>query len=144
MPHTPARIARIVRLEVCMAELLGLHEAAQRCGVSDETIRRRIKAGQLPQALQSGVHGGWQIPIAALVGAGLSPRRSGAPARAADPDLRADLRDEAAAIRSQLAVIAIERDSLRMIVEAKNDLIASLERHISDLRSGRVESAEQQ
>lgn len=49
----------------------GISQAAEECGVSPNTIRRRIKNGSLPSAEQH--KGKWSIPITDLIAAGLNP-----------------------------------------------------------------------
>lgn len=49
-----------------------IQQAARECGVSVATIRRRIKDGSLPNAVQ-GARGAWTIPVTDLIAAGLNP-----------------------------------------------------------------------
>lgn len=49
-----------------------LAEAAQRCSVSRSTIKRRLSAGELPNAYKTG-NGQWRIPVTDLIGAGYDP-----------------------------------------------------------------------
>lgn len=119
-----------------MSEHLGLHQAAIRCGVSEETIRRRIKSGRLPRAVQNGPNGGWAIPIADLVSAGLSPQRSGlrvSNAAASGPCI--EDRAELIEVRARVKVLESERLSQQLVIDAKDHLITSLERHLADLRA---------
>lgn len=44
-------------------EMVGVEEVARRLGVSDETIRRRIRQGAFPGARQDQVPGGWRWMI---------------------------------------------------------------------------------
>lgn len=53
---------------------LGVEDAARACSVSDETIRRRLRAGRLPGARRDGgAVGAWRIPLADLIADGLTP-----------------------------------------------------------------------
>ena len=49
-----------------------LAEAAHRCSVSRSTIKRRLSAGELPNAYKTG-NGQWRIPVTDLIGAGYNP-----------------------------------------------------------------------
>lgn len=110
------RITATVREElVSTMANLGLHEAAVRCGVSDETIRRRLKRGALPNAV-SGTDG-WQIPIADLIAAGLSPKSP-------------------RAVQSEAATAVAHHDRLRAsasVEAAQREHIEILERTIATL-----------
>jgi hypothetical protein len=106
-----------------VTDTLRLHEAAVRCGVSDETIRRRLKAGQLPNAISSS--DGWEIPLMDLIRAGLEPRSP-----------RAVQAEQATTGRSHLGSSEAEallaaRDSQ---IETLERLVEAQERHINDLR----------
>jgi hypothetical protein len=54
---------------------LGVVDAAAWCGVSEDTIRRRLRDGRLPNSYR-GADGAWRIPVDALRNArfGASPR----------------------------------------------------------------------
>ena len=58
-----------------MGELLSIDQAALLCGVSRDTIRRRLRAGGFPGATKGTAHGGrerpWLIPGQDLVAAGM-------------------------------------------------------------------------
>lgn len=56
----------------------GVQQAARECGVSVATIRRRIKDGSLPNAVQ-GARGAWTIPVTDLIAAGLNPGKPSPP-----------------------------------------------------------------
>ena len=53
--------------------IVSVAEAAKLAGCSDDTIRRRLRAGRLPNAYQEGVGDGspWRIPVADLIEEGL-------------------------------------------------------------------------
>jgi hypothetical protein len=55
-----------------------IQQAARECGVSVATIRRRIKDGSLPNAVQ-GARGIWTIPVTDLIAAGLNPGQPSPP-----------------------------------------------------------------
>lgn len=60
-----------------MNDHLGVHEAAQACSVSVDTIKRRLRQGQFPKATRGAPTGhrlgSWLIPIEDLAAAGLKP-----------------------------------------------------------------------
>lgn len=79
-------------------------EATQLCGVSEATIRRRLRAG-MPGATRTAPapHGDWLIPLSALYAAGLDPDRTKIPAtgpQASAPD------------HGSIAELRAERDQL--------------------------------
>lgn len=49
-----------------------LAEAAERCSVSRSTLKRRLSAGEFPNAYKAS-SGQWRIPITDLIGAGYDP-----------------------------------------------------------------------
>ena len=55
-----------------------VQQAARECGVSPATIRRRLKNGSLPNAVQ-GARGAWTIPVTDLIAAGLNPGQPSPP-----------------------------------------------------------------
>lgn len=102
--------------------MLTVREAAAAAGVSADTIRRRLRAGQFPGAVLSDA---WRIPAGELVAAGLhlhapqGPQRGPAPASTADDELGA-LRAALAAVRADLAVARAqleERDRALRLAE---------------------------
>jgi hypothetical protein len=98
---------------------LTVQEATQLCGVSEATIRRRLRAGQLPGSARTAPapHGDWLIPLSALYAAGLDPDRTktNAPARPAS-----------LAAEDSLAELRAERDQLRSHNARLLDIIDSL------------------
>jgi hypothetical protein len=60
-----------------MPEFLGVVDAAAWCGVSEDSIRRRLKDGRLPGS-ERAADGAWRIPVEALraarFGSGPRPR----------------------------------------------------------------------
>lgn len=55
-----------------------VRQAAQECGVSDATIRRRLRHGSLPNA-ERDTTGAWSIPVEDLLDAGLTPGKPSPP-----------------------------------------------------------------
>ena len=106
---------------------LGLHEAASRCGVSENTIRRRHRSGRLPNTVVTET--GWAIPITDLIDDGLNPRSPAAVVEAkrrAHPELT-DL--------GPTEPYTLPERLLREQVAVLNRLIAVQTEHIKDLRS---------
>lgn len=62
-----------------------INRAAQECGVSSSTIKRRLREGKFPNAVQ-GAGGAWSIPIQDLVLAGLKPGKPTRPEQEIEPD----------------------------------------------------------
>ena len=55
-----------------------INRSAQECGVSPSTIKRRLREGKFPNAVQ-GAGGAWTIPVQDLVLAGLKPGKPAPP-----------------------------------------------------------------
>lgn len=115
-----------------MTAMLGLREAADRCGVSVNTIRKRQRDGRLPNAIVD--EQGWRIPITDLIADGLEPvsprlaeQRALAEARFPGPSPRPG---EPTAVD----------DELRRHIATLERLVAAQELHIADLRR-RIEEA---
>lgn len=62
-----------------------INRAAQECGVSSSTIKRRLREGKFPNAVQ-GAGGAWTIPVTDLVLAGLRPGKPAPPEQKTDLD----------------------------------------------------------
>ncbi|MGP4992306.1 hypothetical protein, partial [Glutamicibacter ardleyensis] len=62
-----------------------INRAAQECGVSPSTIKRRLREGKFPNAVQ-GAGGAWTIPVQDLVLAGLKPGKPAPPEQKTDLD----------------------------------------------------------
>jgi excisionase family DNA binding protein len=116
-----------------VADRLTVHEAARRCGVSAETIRRRLKAGRLPEAVLT--EEGWRIPVTGLIADGfcpVSPRGLAEREAAEHPPQAPAMRVRPAAaapadIEAVLSAQSREIDALKQLVNAQRQ-------HISDLR----------
>lgn len=112
--------------------LVSVDVAADMCGVSDDSIRRRLKAGRLPRARMVG--GRWTIPVEDLIRAGLRPviqrpTQVIPPPGAGEAELEPPpAGPEVARLRTQLA----EALSRAAVAEA---LAAARADHIADLRA---------
>mgnify|MGYP003352541472 FL=1 len=98
---------------------VGIEQAARMCGVSDETIRRRLRSDRLAGAARVGAAGVWRIPVTALVADGLAP------------DLSGDGDERRAAVHEMEAQVA----AARALAEERLARIEQLERHVTDLRT---------
>jgi hypothetical protein len=96
---------------------LSLAEAVPKCGVSKATLQRRLKAGAIPGAERTPA-GGWRIPVAGLIAAGLAPKQT-------PPDPPAAVAEPAAADPAELVALRAERDVLRAERDAARELAAA-------------------
>lgn len=98
--------------------LVTVEEAAVICGVSDETIRRRLARGRVPGAYRRGRGGRapWAIPLSSLQFAGLRPI----------------VGDDVLPERSGEGPAEVAR--LKAALRAKDDVIAALELAVEALR----------
>jgi hypothetical protein len=107
---------------------LGLAEAARAARVSARTIRRRIDAGQIPNARREpGPQGGWIIPADELLAAGFrlhAPELPPATETMPDPDS-----PEARAFDAD------EMTALRIAIARERATCEGLERQLADLRA---------
>jgi len=97
------------------ATVVTIAEAASRTGVSSQTWRRRLKAGQVAGAYKTaGAQGEqWQIPVTALDSIAVI---KAAPAVSADMTAISDLQTRLATVESQLAVQrALADERLQML-----------------------------
>jgi hypothetical protein len=86
------------------------------CGVSDETIRRRLRAGRFAGAhREGGVASAWRIPVADLLAEGFRPRFEAEGTASMPPGELEDLRRELAVARA----IADERAARIAHLEAQ-------------------------
>jgi uncharacterized protein YlxW (UPF0749 family) len=108
---------------------LPLDAAARACGVSCETIRRRLRTGRLPGAFRDGPAGAWQIPVSDLVAAGFEVTvRTETSGNAATNLELAELKAEMARARAEAAE-RLER--IRVLEANLEDLRAALAREVA-------------
>lgn len=104
--------------------------AAEECGTSRATIKRRRAAGNFPNAFQD-TRGRWMIPVTDLFADGLHP---GKPKTNGSTDLGQDNREpgthsiEVKDLGHQIAVLRVE-------LEAERRLRAAAEQNAADLRT---------
>lgn len=103
---------------------LSMAEAVRVSGVPRSTMQRRLKAGAIPGAERT-ADGGWSIPFAGLVAAGIIPKSTPPDAPVAPP---ADL--EAV----EVVQLRAEVSRLRAEVDHARELAAERARHVDDLR----------
>lgn len=113
---------------------LSLGQAVKVTGVSRSTLQRRLTAGQITGAERT-TSGGWSIPLAGLISAGMAPRVT-----PADPNPEPST-TSGPAISTEVAAVAAERDRLAGELAAtraeldKARTIAEVQaRHLDDLR----------
>lgn len=99
-------------------------EAALRCGVSDDTIYRRLKAGRFPNARTDG--GVWRIPTADLVRSGLVPTGEAVTEPQSATPKR--VQEQLLELRDALARALARAHAAEALAEARAD-------HIADLRA---------
>jgi hypothetical protein len=107
-----------------------LARAAQECGVSRDTIKRRRSAGAFPNAYQ-GEKGAWLIPIEDLLAAGFQPSMS-KPAREPERAETIDTSDSAATKRIQ--ELEHENELLQVRLDTEQQLRAMADQAATDLR----------
>lgn len=145
---------------------LTLTQAADACGVSRSTIKRKHKNGEFPNASQS-ADGVWAIPVPDLLAAGLNPGRPSPPDSttqvsgpgAAAPPTHADLpldpssepivplpMSEYIALREALASATANEQAARQVAEerqkALDDLRRIVHRQLTGLSAGEEPPAE--
>ena len=96
-------------------------EAAALCDVSQDTIKRRLRAGAFPNARQAGVDRHWVIPVLDLVAAGLLP----AGVLKADPPQPSESLPPPD-VRTQLGQALMEIRALREALARSEDEVAFL------------------
>ena len=106
---------------------LDVDDAARVCGVSTDTIRRRLRAGEIPGAHRTSTHANapWAIPSSAL-GAHAPEPDTDKPALS-HPSANARAAAEAAVVelRNLVAAQAAEIDRLHHVLNRVTDLLAT-------------------
>ena len=126
---------------------LTLSEAAEACGVSRSTIRRKREAGDFPNAYRAGPDTAWRIPVTDLLGAGLKPGRPSPP----DPVSELDERVRAATVTLPKAELDALREQLHnertraLVAEARlserAETVDALKEALSEARQRAIEAA---
>lgn len=120
---------------------LSLRAAAEACGVSRTTMRRRRENGDFPGAVQDPVTG-WTVPVEDLTAAGFRPNVP-IPAQAAEAEQRQGVAEDAAVADPAARVAELERELLgerhrRELAEAEmrglRAQLAAKDEHLQDLR----------
>ena len=117
-----------------MTAVLGLSEAAQRCGVSVNTIRKRQRDGRLPNTVVD--EQGWQIPITDLITDGLAPVSPQLHARRTAAENRPQPQDSGDAVAPNVPT-ANQLQTLQRLVDAQAMHIEDLRQALQDLRGPR-------
>ena len=102
---------------------LSPQQAADLCGVSIDTIRRRIKAGAIPGAVRLGDRPAdpWSVPVDGLIAAGLCSQAAVDERAAALPPETEELLDRVRFLETELEA---ERTAARRREEHLTDLLA--------------------
>ena len=117
-----------------MTAVLGLSEAAQRCGVSVNTIRKRQRDGRLPNTVVD--EQGWQIPITDLITDGLAPVSPQLHARRTAAENRPQPQDSGDAVAPNVPA-ANQLQTRQRLVDAQAMHIEDLRQALQDLRGPR-------
>lgn len=117
-----------------MPELLTIKAAAEACAVSRDTIKRRLRANQFPNASRAPARSGrsapWLIPVSDLAEAGLAPAVDVGPSERAgvDPmELRTAVAHHEALAIAREAHLADLRTEVRRLHERVAHLTRLLE-----------------
>lgn len=98
---------------------VGIEEAARICGVSEETIRRRLRAGRLAHAQREpGPSGAWRIPVADLMVAGLT----------------LSTQQQSSGPSADVTVLQLALEHRDALLREKELRILELQEHVADLR----------
>lgn len=126
---------------------LTLSEAAEACGVSRSTVRRKHEAGEFPNAFKAGPDNAWRIPVTDLLGAGLRPGRPSPPDAVSEPDERV----RAATVTLPKAELDALREQLQnertraLVAEARlserAETVDALKEALSEARQRAIEAA---
>lgn len=112
-----------------------ISRAATECGVSVSTIKRRLREGKFPNAVQ-GAGGAWTIPVQDLIGAGLTPGKPSVadpvkPLVQGDSDLvqrpgSEELLNRISELEQELRLERNKRESLEILLKERADHVDSL------------------
>jgi len=98
---------------------MSIEQASRACGVSDETIRRRLRAKRLSGAFRQGKYGTWRIPITALIADGFTLTTT------TDQPFRDG--EDRNGLSRRLEVV-------ELLLTEREERITALERNLDDLR----------
>jgi len=118
----------MANVTVDVTDELSRSQAAQACGVSVDTIKRRLKVNAFPHARQLGLDRQWAIPVRDLIDAGLLPAAALASASPPDdaPDIIATRPLIAPGQSAQIVEALAENRGLRAELARAQDEIAFL------------------
>lgn len=123
-----------------------INRSAQECGVSPSTIKRRLRDGKFPNAVQ-GAGGAWTIPVQDLVLAGLKPGKPAPPEQKTDLDhpetelghsprsnkndlgqrpRSEDLLNRISELEQELKLERTKRESLEILLKERGEHVESL------------------
>lgn len=93
-----------------------LREAVEHTGASRSTLQRRLKEGAVPGAERDEA-GGWRIPLAGLIAAGILPKQTPADTGPPAPDPAVEVVE----LRAELAVERERRQAAEALAEAHRE-----------------------
>ena len=107
--------------------MLTVKEAVDATQTSESTVKRRLRAGAFPNAVQT-ADGKWMIPLGDLSAAGLRPGKMSKPDPVTPPaDLARELAAENAELRQRLAVAEALASERNRIIEVQQQMLRMLE-----------------
>ena len=126
---------------------LTLSEAAEACGVSRSTVRRKHEAGEFPNAYKAGPDNAWRIPVTDLLAAGLKPGRPSPPDAVSEPDERVRSatvtlpKAELDALREQLHAERTRALVAEARLSERGETVDALKEALSEARQRAIEAA---
>lgn len=113
-----------------------LREAEERCGVSRSTLKRRLAAGDFPNAYKTS-QGQWRIPVNDLIGAGYQPGAVDWGEQPEEPAPAAAPPDRVTELEHELAQERLRRASAEQLAQERQDRIADLQQAMRLLEAPR-------
>lgn len=112
---------------------LTLGEAHRVTGVARSTLQRRLQAGLIAGAHRTSA-GGWSIPVAGLIAAGIMPKASPPdPTPAPTPETLAPLQARLTELEQALAITQAELGSVRVLADERGQALADLRKALDAL-----------
>lgn len=113
-----------------------LREAEERCGVSRSTLKRRLAAGDFPNAYKTS-QGQWRIPVNDLIGAGYQPGAVDWDEEPEEPAPATTPPDRVTELEHELAQERLRRASAEQLAQERQDRIADLQQAMRLLEAPR-------
>ena len=113
-----------------------LREAEERCGVSRSTLKRRLAAGDFPNAYKTS-QGQWRVPVTDLIAAGYQPGAVDWGEHPEEPAPATTPPDRVTELEHELAQERLRRDSAEQLAQERQDRIADLQQAMRLLEAPR-------